>query len=572
MAIKKQNNISTKTTALNQQSLQFLGLTKQPFGSEILSDENFFNSPEVDKITESLIHQIQFSDLLLIVEGLQGSGKTCLFRQLIQADIQNIKLLSVQAEATDTLIQIQQKMSLHLQDLGDANHLDDNLKSLQMFDQTPLIIMDNSHVLSDITLQEFFRYQQQLKSEHDVNLKVLLFANTGMSETIKNITDIQDNKMYVQSMPVFSAQQASGFIFHRLKSAGYSGEPLFNETDIQALLKKLKATPANIMQNAAPAIDKIVRNQLTPKKGKFSATLLFLLLLIIIALAGTAYFYFFSTEKTTADVPAPDINEADIFIAEENTADNTQTEETLNELKPVETIPSEPELTTDSAITAPQLSTPAAKDLPVGGKNIHTPKPVKPPSLVTLPVEPPIEKTVEEVINEAVKENKEATPPVDKNITDPQPPQAVQVTKPITIPIPSKPAAQEIAAPVVTPAPTQSRVLKPEIKLHPALSQLNKLGVKDAAWIKKQPSSVWTLQLLGARDPSTLLKFARQHRLGARIAWYKTMLKGKPYYVLIHGSYPTRDIARASINKLSAQLRALKPWVKSMKSVQQAIQ
>lgn len=570
MAFKKQKNTSIHTTALNQQSLQFLGLTKQPFDTEILSDKNFFNSPEVEKITENLIHQVQFSDLLLTVEGLQGSGKTSLFRQLIQTEIQNIKLLSVQAEATDTLVQIQQKMSLHLQDLGDANHLDDNLKSLQMFDQTPLLIMDNSHVLSDITLQEFFRYQQQLKNAHEVNLKILLFANIGMSETIKNISDIQDNKMYVQNMPIFSAQQASDFISHRLKNAGYTGEPLLNKTDIETLLKKLKATPANIMLNAAPAIDKIVKRQSTPHKGKLSKVFLLLLLLITISLAAAAYFYLSFTEKTTEDNPDVDIKETDIFIAKENEAGKTQTtaigtlkNSELNNPPPAVSIQPEPEVAVDIGIATPQL-TAQPSDLPAFEKNRIVLPSVKTPAQLTTAVDTKSDEIIEKVISD----NKEDTKPVEKNLSETQAPKPAHTTKPIQ----STPAPQVKTPPVATQPAPEPHLIEPAVTLHPALRQLNQLGVNDGTWINQQASSAWTLQLLGARDPSTLLKFARQHRLGAGIAWYKTTLKGRPYYVLIHGSYPGRDIARASISKLSSQLRALKPWVKSMKSVQRAIQ
>ncbi|HED35200.1 MAG TPA: hypothetical protein ENJ08_13470, partial [Gammaproteobacteria bacterium] len=144
---------------LSTQTIEHLGLSKQPFASEILSDKSFFNTQALSKISDSLIHQVQFSELLLIIEGPHGSGKTSLFRQFIQSDISNTKILSMQAEATDTLVQIQQKMSIHLQDLGDANHLDENLKSLKMFDQTPLVVIDSAHVLSDTTLQKIFRYQ-----------------------------------------------------------------------------------------------------------------------------------------------------------------------------------------------------------------------------------------------------------------------------------------------------------------------------------------------------------------------------------------------------------------------------
>ena len=130
---KNKNNLAPHE--LKPESIDFLGLSKQPFANEILSEDSFFNFQALEKISETLVHQAQFSDLILIIEGSQGSGKTAFFRKFIQSEITNTKILSMQAEATDTLVQIQQKMSMHLTDLGDANHLEDNLKSLQTFDR-----------------------------------------------------------------------------------------------------------------------------------------------------------------------------------------------------------------------------------------------------------------------------------------------------------------------------------------------------------------------------------------------------------------------------------------------------
>ena len=107
--------------------------------------------------------------------------------------------------------------------------------------------------------------------------------------------------------------------------------------------------------------------------------------------------------------------------------------------------------------------------------------------------------------------------------------------------------------------------------LDPALLQLNRMGFKDANWLSQQNSKNWTLQLIGAREQKTLLKFAQRHNLGPDTAWYKTWLTSKPYYVLVHGNYTSRNKARDAISALPPTLRALKPWVKSMKSVKMAL-
>ena len=97
------------------------------------------------------------------------------------------------------------------------------------------------------------------------------------------------------------------------------------------------------------------------------------------------------------------------------------------------------------------------------------------------------------------------------------------------------------------------------------------MGVHDQQWLLKQKASHWTLQILGARDPQTLLKFAQQHKLGDDSAWYETRLGDKPWYIIVHRFYTDKDIARASIARLPTSLQKSKPWVKSLQSIHNSI-
>ena len=537
MAKKNNNKIAGE---LSQQSLDYLTLSKQPFAREILSVDSFFNNQALTKITDSLAHQIQFSDLLLLVEGNEGSGKTSLFRQFIQSDIANTKTLSMQAEATDTLVQIQQKMSIHLQDLGDANHLDENLKSLQMFDQTPLVIMDNAHVLSDTTLQELFRYQHQLKAENEINLKILLFANSGMTDTLQKITDIQTDQMYVQIMPELSPKQLDSFITHKLRCAGYFGEPLLQSNDLQPLFKKTNGTPLDIMIQAAPIIDKIVANKIKPPTAGWIKTLIIILILTVIIIGSYITYTYFSNDGA---INSPPINTTTI-----ETDKNTNVQAHVTE--PVTNYEAD-RTTVIDVLESDQKDKEKNNKLLDATQN----KESLPVNIEAIDDEPIIIKTTE--TNHIVVEQEV----IPETINEPLP---EQLPEPL-----SKPEPEIIKEKTVeqVPEPIQE-IVKP---LDPALLQLNKMGLQDSNWLSQQNGKNWTLQLIGAREQKTLLKFAQRHNLGSGTAWYKTWLTSKPYYVLVHGSYTTRNKARDAISTLPPTLRSLKPWVKSMKSVQQAL-
>ena len=97
------------------------------------------------------------------------------------------------------------------------------------------------------------------------------------------------------------------------------------------------------------------------------------------------------------------------------------------------------------------------------------------------------------------------------------------------------------------------------------------MGVKDHNWLLQQNKNYWTLQVLGARDPQTLVNFMQTHHLEQDTAWYRTTLNNEDWYVLVHRFYTNRDIARNAISRLPAPVRQARPWVRSLDSIQKAM-
>jgi len=551
---KKTSNSNDYDCSLSQDSLDYLKINKQPFAADILTQETFFSFPALDKIIENLQHQVQFSDLLLIIEGPYGSGKTSLFRNLILRDIENTKSLPILAEATDTLVQIQQKISEHLQDLGDANHLDDNLKNLESFSQTPLIIIDNCHVLSDTTLQELIRYKDQLKNNHEINLKFILFANNGISNTLQNITALDSNQMYVQSMPAYREALTAEFISHKLKKADYNGIILLNKNELQLIDKRSQQTPLSIMHIASDIIEKNIALSLNPPKPLWIKGIIGITILIIVSLVSSVYFGLIDIErmlgtKNQSVTPTTNIHEP---------ISTTNIEETS---LPASEITNETENTKPNIIVVDNTEPDQPITLDITNEtNITISDNINKPITPTLP---PNENKNEELTKEPVISDVESKPLLPASSPNIETPSAKALRTPQEL-VPVKEApTKEIAS--------SDTVIEKTKAINPALIQLNAMGLHDANWLLKQKNTDWTLQLLGAREAETLLIFSRQHSLTNNAAWYKTWLKGKPYYVLVYGNYANRDLARDAISTLPKKLRSIKPWAKSIKSVQQSI-
>ena len=540
---------------LSANILDALGLVKQPFTSTILSGKEIYLDSTITQLIDSLKHHIQFSPLLLIVEGEYNSGKTTLFRYLSQSEISNIKLLPIQAEASDTLMQIQHKMSIHLEDLGAANYLDDNLKQLKTFDTIPVLIIDDAHTLSDTILQEILRYKTDLNREKEIDLKILLLANPGMAETIEKISNLEHNQLYVQSMPAYTEKQILNFCQHRLLAAGYSGQPILDSNNAQLILKKTNGLPGLILEAAGKIIEKNLKKKTS--SGFSLKKLIMPAVISLIIFIGLISYILNSTQPK--DIAAYE------YAAPVAQPVQTEPEQTIIE-ESIETIESGNQQTELASAEAEKTPQPLAENIQQNINSISpdTPENPAPPTMPDSPAQPaaPAQAaTTKTMIASSAVQEKIISSEAITAATETKPPESIQK------------AAVEKPTAIIEPLPAikKKTVIVSKPPVHHALTELTNMGLHDHKWLLKQNANQWTLQILGAREPQTLLKFARQHKLGDDSAWYETELSDKPWYIIVHRFYTDKNIARTSIARLPTNLQTAKPWVKSMASIHQAI-
>lgn len=93
----------------------------------------------------------------------------------------------------------------------------------------------------------------------------------------------------------------------------------------------------------------------------------------------------------------------------------------------------------------------------------------------------------------------------------------------------------------------------------------------DERSILSAPADHYTVQLMGSGSKAAIQKVVANSQIQQKAKVYHTTLKGKDYFVLIYGSYPSQAAANAAIAHLPAKLQQLKPWVKPYTSVKAGI-
>ncbi|WP_305420707.1 SPOR domain-containing protein [Photobacterium leiognathi] len=66
--------------------------------------------------------------------------------------------------------------------------------------------------------------------------------------------------------------------------------------------------------------------------------------------------------------------------------------------------------------------------------------------------------------------------------------------------------------------------------------------------------------------------FVKKNKVQSSTAIYKTRRDGKIWFIVISGDYKTAKQARTAIRALPNELKALRPWPKPYKKIQQEIE
>ena len=92
-------------------------------------------------------------------------------------------------------------------------------------------------------------------------------------------------------------------------------------------------------------------------------------------------------------------------------------------------------------------------------------------------------------------------------------------------------------------------------------------SVAQNSWLQTAPDSAYTLQLMGSHSESRVLSFIAEQGSGHEFGYFKTIHRNQPWFVLTVGQYPDRDRALQGIDRLPSELRAQKPWARSIASI-----
>lgn len=97
------------------------------------------------------------------------------------------------------------------------------------------------------------------------------------------------------------------------------------------------------------------------------------------------------------------------------------------------------------------------------------------------------------------------------------------------------------------------------------------VATEGTAWISRQPSKNWTIQLLAFTDKSKVDNFIIENRLDGKARYYAESVEGEMFYKLLYGSFASKDKAEFARQNLRKELSQHGPWLRQWASVHQAL-
>ncbi|WP_417545411.1 SPOR domain-containing protein [Marinobacter sp.] len=96
----------------------------------------------------------------------------------------------------------------------------------------------------------------------------------------------------------------------------------------------------------------------------------------------------------------------------------------------------------------------------------------------------------------------------------------------------------------------------------------NSNNYRQESWIRSQPGSNFTIQLMAASSENAVRNYIDDHGLKGHAAYFRSEYREAPWYSVIYGSFATYEEARRSLEGLPLSFKTASPWVRRYGGVQ----
>ena len=541
-ADKSVSNTSGNKRTLTEQLKSHFNLRGNPFSSK---NTCFFDGAQRKHNLETIRHLAIFGDMVLLLTGELGAGKTSLIECFAQGQDDELNILlqskvalnsakKIASENVQAKRSVDYFASLAKLQIVEGEPVQLTLSRLvQKFEQTfqktgkrTLMIVDDADLLSKDELRLYFSVFRDLPVESGVVL--LLSGTPKLLDVARNGSNLgaEDWLHQIQLKP-FSPTETVEYLQCCLASVGYQERLSLSETQLDNLAKIGKGLPGRINRFFAyvvfelglPEIDKPNVNNVARKVLFSIATLLLLSFLLVSYQHGLLDF----------------------------SALNTSSYEERSDKEVAEELDVERLIEKQRAARLQMLERAIEVSRPKGGKRENESKVVAEISDQPKKVKKSPEDVVQSIEEFSELAKKEASVELVKK--EPVVKQ-VQVTRQ-TLPV------KKVQKNVLD----EKKLLEEKISKKPTI-------FRTREWVVAIAPSHYSAQLLGSYNELTAIEFIENAGpMEVPLFYLKTLYKGRDWYVVFYGDFDSKKVAQAAILAAPKVVRKQGPWLRRFSGI-----
>ncbi len=601
------------------------GLAEAPFAPT--ADDRFFylDAGRAERL-DMLAHLARYGDLVLLVEGAPGAGKTSLMRRFMEKAEADWRLCQVDAHPmlhADALLRhVATGFGLHpLPDDPPAlqEALYAHLAGMAKRDLVPILVIDDAHDLPEDALEAVF-HLADAESASGRLVRIILFADPQIERLLQapSLRGLRERITHTLDIPPLGEEQVAEYLRHRLRAAGFKGESPFTPRLIRRIHRASGGLPARVNRLAhtvlrdgrldesaggegeAPPRRAARRLRLTPLH-------LVLPLLVVAAALGLTFqdeinalfqeqeqpeqppgegeALPFAPPGMVAAAPEPGASGGSATpsagAGPQPAAGQAQPEGgAAKQEAPATPVPVPPpaEPAASPAPGGPRPQTAEGQAAPpilppAGGAGESSPAPAGGPvrldSLVPSPVKASTRPQTLKLRGEGFVPGVEVTVRWGGR-SKTLPPERVRVLNPneLTFRITTGPRARTWTVSVRNPASGHSDSLAFRVVAARPAPARPPARLREQDWWLAQDPARFTLQLMASGDEAAVRAFLRRHPLPGDTGYVDTGADGPGRYLVLHGSFRDRGAAQRALSALPAALRRHRPWIRRLGQVQ----
>ncbi|MBS1229925.1 MAG: secretion ATPase, locus subfamily [Proteobacteria bacterium] len=231
----------------------FYGLTSKPF--QLNPDPGFyFASKQHRRAASYLEYGLHQNEGFIVVTGEVGAGKTTIVRGLLDkldsSKVVAAQLVSTQLDADDTLRMVAGAFGVKTKGLSKSDvllALEAFLVSVTQQGKRCLLIVDEAQNLTAQAVEEL-RMLSNFQFETQALLQSFLIGQPEFRSIMQSPQMQQLRQRVIAACHIgpMDQQETHGYINHRLKCAGFSGTPLFDDDAARQIFAATGGVPRRI--------------------------------------------------------------------------------------------------------------------------------------------------------------------------------------------------------------------------------------------------------------------------------------------------------------------------------------